>query len=121
MILHIVLYRPRPGLSEEAGRAFAEALVATRTSVPSVRQFWVGRQMAGSPAYRLAGSPDFPYAAVVVFDDRDGLLAYLEHRAHAALSELFNSSADAALICDFEVGDASDAVQILTKGTPWLA
>jgi hypothetical protein len=109
MILHVVLYRPRPGLDEAARHGFVEALLATRAAVPTIRSFWVGRRLPDGPAYRITGFPEFPFAAVIAFDDRDGLLAYLQHPLHDALSGHFNASAESAFIYDFEVTEVAGA------------
>jgi hypothetical protein len=108
VILHVVLYRPRPGLDEAVRRGFVDALVATRAAVPAIRHFWVGRRLADGPAYRMGGFPEFPYAAVVAFDDRAGLLAYLGHPLHDAVSAHFNSAAESAFIYDFEATEVAD-------------
>jgi hypothetical protein len=108
VILHVVLYRPKSSTPTADVHALIDALAAVRAAVPSIGQFWTGRRMAGGPEYVLGDFPDFPFAAVVSFHDRLGLLEYLQHPAHAAVSELFNRTADAALIYDFEVEDPAD-------------
>jgi len=108
MILHLVLYRPRQGLDASAAEGFLEALRATRGAVPEIRRFWVGRRLAGGPAYKMTGFPDYPFVAAVLFDDLDGLVRYLRHPLHDALSHHFNSTAESALIYDFEVADAGE-------------
>lgn len=107
MILHVVLYRPRPDLPDDDRRAFAEAVGRARSVVSSIRQFWVGRRIADGPTYLLGGFPEFPFAAIAAFDDRAGLLEYLQHPAHAEVGRWFNGTAEAALIYDFEVADPS--------------
>lgn len=113
MILHLVLYRPRPGLDADAAAGFLEALRATRATVPEIRQFWVGRRLADGPAYRMTGFPDHPFVAVVAFDDREGLLRYLRHPLHETLGHHFNSTAESALIYDFDVTDAAGNIGAL--------
>jgi hypothetical protein len=108
MILHLVLYRPRPGFDADAARGFLDALRATRTAVPEIRRFWIGRRLAGGPAYRMTGFPDYPFVAAVAFDDHDGLLRYLQHPLHDSLSHHFNTNAESALVYDFEVADAGE-------------
>jgi hypothetical protein len=107
MILHLVLYRPRPGLGAEAADGFLASLRATRAAVPEIRAFWVGRRLTDGPAYKMTGFPDYPFVAVVAFDDREGLVRYLQHPLHATLGHHFNSTAESALIYDFEVADAA--------------
>jgi hypothetical protein len=119
MILHIVLYRPRPGLDAAARRGFIDAIAATRAAVPGITNFWVGRRLDDGPSYRMSGFPDFPFAAVVAFEDRAGLLAYLQHPLHDAVSQHFNSAAESAFIYDFEAADVSEIGSMLDSG--WRA
>jgi hypothetical protein len=107
MILHLVLYRPRPGLDADAATGFLEALQTTRAAVPEIRQFWVGRRLVDGPVYRMSGFPDYPFVAAVAFDAPEGLLRYLRHPLHDAVGRHFNSTAESALIYDFDVRDAA--------------
>ena len=45
---------------------------------------------------------DYEYAAMLDFDDLDGLKMYLEHPAHEALATRFFAVLDESLIYDFE-------------------
>jgi hypothetical protein len=103
VILHIVLFRPRPDVTDAERNAFRAALDAARASIPDVLHFWTGSRLEEGPAYRLSGFPDFPFAAIVAVRDRPALDAYLSHPAHEAVSRWFNGTAEAALIYDFEV------------------
>ena len=105
MILHLVLYRPRPGFDARAASGFLEALETTRAAVAEIRHFWVGRRLADGPSYKMTGFPDYPFVAAVAFDDRAGLLRYLRHPLHDSLSHHFNTNAEAALVYDFDVAD----------------
>lgn len=49
---------------------------------------------------------DYPFAAVIEFDDAVGLKAYLAHPAHGALRTLFWQSCEATVIIDVETVDA---------------
>lgn len=109
MIVHVVLFRPKAGLDLSVRRALAEALTRAATDIASIRRFRVGRLLATAPTYVRQGSPSFPYCGLVEFDDRDGLLAYLQHPAHAALGRLFNETLEDAWIYDFEVEEAASA------------
>jgi hypothetical protein len=109
MTVHIVLYRPKPGIDSEARQRFINALVAARRDIEAVRRFWVGRRIANGPPYQLGDLPDYPYAAVVEFDDRAGLIKYLSHPAHIALGREFGASVESALVYDYDAVDASAA------------
>jgi hypothetical protein len=111
MLLHVVLFRPRPDLDPSAVSTLLRTIEAAARAVPVVRRFWVGTQIAAPPVYLAAGTfPDFPYAAIVELDDRAALEAYLAHPTHAALGRAFNASLAATLIYDYEVQDAREGL-----------
>ena len=58
-----------------------------------------------SRPYELLMRTDYSHAAILEFDDLDGLKAYLEHPAHASLAEQFFSAFEDGLCYDFELGD----------------
>jgi hypothetical protein len=110
VIAHVVLFRPRPGLPDAARRDLLEGLAAAAAAIPSIRRFHVGRRVRhGLPGYEQAMREDFDYAAIVEFDDRDGLVAYLAHPAHLRIGEHFSASADASLAYDYEMIEADAA------------
>ena len=109
MVMHLVLYRPRVGLDAEARRRFANALIAARREIPSIRRFLVGRRIVGGPSYALGPFPDFPYVAAIEFEDRAALVEYLAHPTHGTLGQAFRESVDATLVYDYEATDAADA------------
>ena len=114
MIAHVVLFRPKNAVADAARDAFVAAIVAARVATPSIRRFWVGRRLADeAPSYALP-TADFPFAAVVEFDDRAGLVAYLQHPAHVALGQALHATVDAALVFDYEAADAAEAARIVS-------
>jgi hypothetical protein len=106
MIVHIVLFRPRADLDDGARHALVAAIQDAASGAASVRQFTVGRRLATGPAYLAPPQGDFPYAAIVTFDDREGLDAYLRDPVHLELSRVFNASLEAAVIVDYDAYDA---------------
>ena len=108
MVVHIVLFRPKATLTGPDQRALLASIEQAAASIPSVRRFRIGRAVADPPQYQLQGFPDLPYLAVVEFDDRAGLDAYLEHQAHGELGRRFNDGLEAALIYDYDVTDATN-------------
>ncbi len=105
MVIHVVLFRPRPDISvEERDRLFESMRVAAR-EIPEVRGFRVGKHLDPAPRYRLGGFPSYPWSAVLEFDDEAGLQAYLTHPLHRQLGERFNGAAESALIYDYKVTD----------------
>jgi hypothetical protein len=114
MIAHIVLFRPRPDLTDIERRAVLDSMRAAAVSAPSVRRCRVGRRMThGLPGYEQAMRDDYEYAAVLEFDDESGLRAYLEHPAHRRIGEQFTSAAATALAYDYELVDIQDAGRLV--------
>lgn len=113
MVTHVVLYRPRPGLDDEAAGRFTAALAAARREIPGILRFIVGRRLDPGPAYSLGPFPDFPFLAVVEFASREDLLGYLQHPRHVELGRSFAECAEAALVYDFETADAAEAAFLL--------
>ena len=103
MFLHIVLFRPKPGISDSDRAAMFAALDAAAKDIPTVRRFQVGARVTHGAAYETLMAHDFPLAAIIEFDDLAGLQAYLRHPQHERLGELFYALQEAALAYDYEV------------------
>jgi hypothetical protein len=102
MIRHIVLFRPRAGLSADERFGLAAALRSAIKTIPSIRRARVGRRIRHGRPYEQQMRVDYEYAAMLDFDDLDGLKMYLEHPAHEALATRFFTVLDESLIYDFE-------------------
>lgn len=105
MVVHVVLFRPRPDVGDEEREAMFEAMRTAAREIPTVRGFRVGQHLEEPPQYTLGGFPPFPWVALLEFDDNAGLRAYLAHPLHQALGQRFNAAADAALIYDYAIAD----------------
>lgn len=103
MISHIVLFRPKPGISEADRRAMFDALAAAATDIPAVRRFHVGARITHGRPYERLMAENYPFAAVIEFDDLAGLQAYLNHPQHEKLGALFYELLDAGLVYDYEM------------------
>ena len=101
MVLHVVLFRPKNDVSDADRRAMFGALHVAASEIPSVRRFYVGKRLIHGAGYERLMTQDFPYAAIVEFEDLSGLEAYLTHPKHLELGELFYRLQDAALVYDF--------------------
>ena len=117
MIAHVVLFRPRHDLSAGSRRTLASSFEAALTRIPSIRRARVGKRIAVGRPYEQAMRVDYTYAAVIEFDDRDGLKAYLEHPAHAQLASEFFSAFEEALMYDFELEDGTAGLATLLPDT----
>src|SRR5687768_15851412 len=98
MIAHLVLFRPRPNLSDADRRGLADALTKALRDIPSIRTARVGRRITHGRPYEALMQVDYSYAAVLEFDDLAGLKAYLEHPAHDALGAQFFACFEEALM-----------------------
>ena len=102
MIVHVVLFRPRDEVSESDREAMFAALHAAATRIPAVREFYVGARVTHGAAYEPMMPADFPFAAIIEFDDLAGLQSYLNHPEHKKLGELFYRLQEAALVYDYQ-------------------
>jgi hypothetical protein len=101
--VHVVLFRPKAAIPEADRQAMFDALRLAATEIPSVRRFQVGRRVTHGRAYEQMMTVDYPYAAIVEFDDLAGLQTYLNHPQHEKLGGLFYALLDAGLVYDYEM------------------
>jgi hypothetical protein len=102
MLLHIVLFRPKASISDADRTAMFDALHAAASGIPSVRRFQIGDRVKHGRPYEGMMTADYPFAALVEFDDLAGLQTYLDHPEHERLGELFYKLLEAALVYDYE-------------------
>jgi hypothetical protein len=107
MVVHIVLFRPKPDISESNRQAMFDALRVAATEIASIKRFNVGARLTHGSAYEKLMAEDYPHAAVLEFEELEGLKAYLEHPKHARLGELFYMLSEASLIYDYEMTPAA--------------
>ena len=110
MIAHVVIFRPRPGLSDTDRRDLADAFREALRDIPSIRRARIGRRVTHGRPYESLMGVDYQYAAILEFDDLAGLEAYLEHPAHDALASRFFATFEEALMYDFDLKDGTDGV-----------
>ena len=103
MIAHVVLFRLRADVSEDDRRALVEAWATALNEIPAIRRARVGRRVRIGRPYESLTRLDFPYAAVIEFDDVDGLRAYLDDPAHEAMATRLFAAIEDTLIYDFEI------------------
>ena len=103
MVTHVVLLRPRVGLSAAERADLADALRTAVRAIPSIRRVRIGKRVTHGRGYEQLMRVDYEYAALFDFDDLAGLKAYLEHPAHEALAKRFFEVLDEALMYDFEL------------------
>jgi hypothetical protein len=115
MITHVVLFRLKRGLPEDARDALAAALTGATREIPSIRRARVGARVSLGRAYEQLMTTDYSFAAILEFDDRSGLLAYLNHPAHAQLAQHFYASVEQALTYDFELWESDEGIEKIRR------
>jgi hypothetical protein len=114
VIAHVILFTPKPELTQDGRRDLLDSLVAASADIPAIRAFRVGRRVThGLPGYEQMMRDDYEFAAIVEFDDLDGLKAYLRHPSHASLGRHFTGSALRSLAYDYALVEAEE-VRTLT-------
>jgi hypothetical protein len=115
MIAHLVIFRPRPDLAERDRQGLADALTAALREIPSIRRARIGRRVVHGRPYEALMRVDYQYAALLEFDDLDGLQAYLQHPAHEGLGARFFASFEEALMYDFDLKDGERGIEELLR------
>lgn len=115
MILHVVLFRPRPGLGDEQRQGLAKAFANAIDNITSIRRARIGRRRTHGRPYEQLMREDYSHAAVLEFDDLAGLKAYLEHPVHNELGSRFFECFEQALMYDFDVQDGHAGLNALLE------
>jgi len=113
VITHLVLFRPRSDVTPVQRRELGDALATAMRDIPSVRRARVGRRVTHGRPYEQLMRVNYEYAALLEFDDLDGLNAYLAHPAHDALASGFFEASDEALVYDYDLRDGDEAIATL--------
>jgi hypothetical protein len=113
MIVHLVLFTPRPDLSAADRERFVRALETALGSIPGIRRYRLGRRLRHGAPYEAQMAVDFEFVGMFEFQDEAALRAYLAHPAHDELGALFHTASSAALAYDYVIaeGDLSAALQ----------
>jgi len=117
MVVHLVMFRPRADLTDAQRHALATSLTAALREIPSIRRARVGQRVTHGGGYELLMRTDYPYIAVLEFDDLAGLQAYLAHPAHKELGTRFFETFEDALMYDYDVDDADRGIARLLQGS----
>ena len=111
MLLHLVMFRPKPDLDGSGRQRLAGALSTAIQQIPSVRRARIGRRVTHGRPYEQFMRVDYTHVAILEFDDVAGLRAYLEHPAHGQLATCFFEAFEEALMYDYEVADGEEGIQ----------
>lgn len=95
MIRHVLLFKFRPAVSDEQRQLAIAMLKSLGSSIPDVREWSVGEQMAPSPkAYDLA--------QVSSFDDLPALERFRHDPRHVKVRDVLAKIAD-WIVVDYEI------------------
>ena len=98
MIVHVVLGKGRDDLSGEEERELAEAFGAL-ASVPGVAELSWGPNFS-------ARSKGYTHGAVMYFEDREALGAYLQNERHRTIVQTLDRLMPERLVLDYETGSS---------------
>lgn len=114
MISHVVLFRPKPTLSDEERAALINSLRHAIDGIPTITRARIGKRLLlNRPGYETVMAEHYEYSAILEFDSEADLRAYLDHPAHTELGQRLFASASAVLAYDFNSVEASQLQQIL--------
>ena len=113
VITHVVLLRPRADLSADERTGIVDAFRTAVRTIPSIRRVRLGKRVKHGRQYEQSMGVGYEFAALLDFDDVEGLQAYLEHPAHAALATRFFQVLDEALMYDFELDEGEAGLEKL--------
>jgi hypothetical protein len=111
MIVHLVLFRPKGDLTPAARDGLAAAFRAAVHEIPAVRHARVGPRITHGRGYEQLMRADYPWAALLEFENLDGLRQYLEHPAHEQLATRFFEAFEDALIYDYDLQEGASGIQ----------
>jgi hypothetical protein len=107
MIVHVVLFSPKPDLSAADRAALLDAVATASKNIPSIKRLRLGRRVKHSlPGYEQMMRDDYEFALMLEFEDLAGLKSYLQHPAHAAAGHHFTASASRSLAYDYEIAES---------------
>ena len=119
MIAHVVLFEPRPTLSDAERQSLVDGLRVAAREIPGVRRLRVGRRLRhGVAGYEQAMRDDYSFAAIIEFDTVADLRGYLAHPAHEQIGRHFSESSSRALAYDYDLVDAVNADILLNTPRP---
>jgi hypothetical protein len=118
MIVHLVLFNPKPEASPESLRSFARTIHESCRRIPSIERVRIGRKTTFDAGYaRSFGDQTYRYVAILEFGDEDGLKQYLTHPLHAELGRMFWENCESTVVVEARAmdGTADGVVEFLLK------
>ena len=115
MIAHVVLFRPKPQLSDDERAAFVATFEHALSHIALITRARVGRRITLGRQYDQQNAESYPFAAILEFANEADLRAYLDHPAHHALGEQFYATAESAMVFDYELAEGEQAGSYLRR------
>jgi hypothetical protein len=110
MIAHIVLFEPKASLEHAQKLAFAQSVIEACRSIAAVKRVSLGRRVEIDAGYaRSLGDSPSKYAAVLEFEDADGLVSYLNDPRHEGIGRLFWEYCERVIVSEVEWADLDAA------------
>ncbi len=97
MIIHTVLLKPKPGVSQEEIAAALHHVKNLQQAIPGILDVHVGANLNGS------NNKGFSYGFIMQFVDADHLKAYAPHPAHKVVSDELVSISENIIDFDLSV------------------
>lgn len=114
MIAHVVLFRPKPTLTDAEREALVASLERAVQGIPAIKRARIGRRiLLNRSGYETLMAEHYEYSAILEFDNEDDLRAYLDHPAHAELGQRLFMSASAVLAYDFTCAEPANLKDII--------
>jgi hypothetical protein len=105
MITHVVVMKPRAGLTAGDREALIGAFEQAVREISVVRAVRVGRRVTHGAQYEQTSPDAADFLIQLDFEDLADLQAYLRHPAHESVGAHFNRLLDSGWVYDFETGD----------------
>ena len=96
MLRHIVLLGFKESIAPAERATLLDAIRGLQANVPSIRALELGENVGP------ARGEGYTHVAIVTFDDRDGLAAYLAHPEHAPVGARIRDATSRMLVVDVE-------------------
>jgi hypothetical protein len=118
MLIHVVLLKPRPDLTETERQTFVGAFERAMRDIPSVRGVRVGKRVTHGAGYEQTAPDAADFVGMIEFEDLSGLQEYLRHPAHEEVRTLFHTSLAGAMVYDFEMSGLEDLPRLILPDLP---
>jgi hypothetical protein len=118
VIVHVVLFSPKAGLSGDERATFANQVVDSLRQVPFVSRAVLGRAFTVDAGYsRDLGAAVFEFVAVLEFRDEEALVGYLNHPLHHTLGAAFWRHCSSTVITEADAAAVGDdrVLELLTR------